>query len=76
MFVGLDEKTRQYRITNRGKSELDKVLDDSSTRDRFIGEFNRLLVPESTVYVNNNDNLENTIQNTYQKIKRYQDRLY
>lgn len=39
VFVSLDENIRQQRITARGKSVLDRVLDDSETRARFLTEF-------------------------------------
>ncbi|MBC9114603.1 hypothetical protein [Stenotrophomonas maltophilia] len=42
LFVNIEESTRQHRITVRGKSELDKSLDDDGTRNRFIAEFRRL----------------------------------
>ena len=41
IFVNIDESVRQNRITVRGKSGLDKVLDDEDTRNRFLMEFNR-----------------------------------
>ena len=41
IFVNIDESVRQNRITVRGKSGLDKVLDDEDTRNRFLTEFNR-----------------------------------
>lgn len=70
LFVSLDEKIRQQRITDRGKSVLDKVLDDDNKRKMFIKEFENLL-PEETLFINNNgDNIENTIQETYFSIKK------
>lgn len=74
LFVGIDEKVRQYRTTNRGKSELDKVLDDSDIRNKFLIEFENLLVPESIIYVNNDEDLETTISSTYQKIKEFKEK--
>ena len=71
LFVGLDEQVRQYRISNRGKSVLDKVLDDDSTRGKFLREFDRLLIPESTIYVDNNASIDNVVEDTYQKIKTF-----
>ena len=41
IFVNIDESVRQSRITVRGKSGLDKVLDDQDTRNQFLMEFNR-----------------------------------
>lgn len=42
IFINIDESVRQDRITVRGKSDLDKVLDDNSIRNRFLAEFQRL----------------------------------
>lgn len=42
IYVKLDEKIRQKRITRRGKSELDQVLDDEKTRNAFLKEFRKL----------------------------------
>lgn len=39
IFVSLDEESRQKRITNRGKSLLDYVLDKEQTRKAFLNEF-------------------------------------
>ena len=41
LFINIDESVRQNRITTRGKSDLDRVLDDDVTRGRFMAEFNR-----------------------------------
>jgi len=41
IFVNIAEHVRQNRITIRGKSGLDKVLDDENTRTQFLMEFNR-----------------------------------
>ena len=41
LFVTIDEGVRQDRITRRGKSDLDKVLDDPVQRARFLKEFER-----------------------------------
>lgn len=41
LFISIDESVRQDRITVRGKSDLDKVLDNHDTRGRFLAEFNR-----------------------------------
>ena len=72
LFIGLKEEERQYRISNRGKSTLDEVLDDDDTRNKFLIEFDKLLIPEKTIYVNNNGNdINQIISDTYQKIKKY-----
>ena len=41
LFVSVEEEKRQKRITARGKSILDKVLDDDVTREKFIKEFEK-----------------------------------
>ena len=41
LFITIDEEVRQDRISRRGKSDLDKVLDDSVQRARFLEEFAR-----------------------------------
>lgn len=41
LFVTIDEGVRQDRISRRGKSDLDKVLDDPVQRARFLEEFER-----------------------------------
>lgn len=40
-FVKIAESIRQDRITIRGKSGLDRALDDNRIRERFLSEFNR-----------------------------------
>ncbi len=74
LFVGLEENQRQFRITNRGKSELDFVLDNDQKRNLFLNEFHQLLDPEATIYIKNDDLLENVAVDTYQKIKCFQNR--
>lgn len=69
LFVTIDEETRQKRITDRGKSILDKVLDDDGIRKRFLDEFKELLNPDTTIYVNNNDeDIYATARDAYQKV--------
>ena len=69
LFVYTEESIRQGRITNRGKSELDKVLDDNNKRLRFLEEFKELLIMEKTIIVDNTSlNFNETIENTYSKI--------
>lgn len=60
-FVNIDESVRQDRITVRGKSGLDKVLDDPETRGRFLTEFNRY-AEEFHVIDNSTDNLQDAVQ--------------
>lgn len=61
IFVNIDEFVRQERITTRGKSDLDKVLDDHETRDRFLVEFNRY-ADQLHVVENSTNNLEDTAE--------------
>lgn len=53
LFVCLDENERQKRISARGKSVLDKVLDNPDCRRRFAAGFEELL--EDCVKVSNNE---------------------
>jgi thymidylate kinase len=62
IFVHIDESIRQDRITIRGKSGLDKVLDDHNTRSRFLAEFNRYADQFHVV-----DNSTNDLQDAVQK---------
>ena len=72
LFVHLNEEERQRRITSRGKTELDKVLDDDLKRKKFLEEFRNNLDSTSTIYVDNSDeNIEQTVQKTYKKILDY-----
>lgn len=69
IFVSLDEKVRQTRITNRGKSILDKVLDDDETRNKFLEQF-KILLPADTIFVDNSLPLEENIEAIYLEIKK------
>lgn len=69
LFIILDENIRQSRISERGKSVLDKVLDDDVIRQKFLEEFKRNLDPETTIYVSNNGNdIYDTTLKAHQKI--------
>lgn len=61
LFVNIDESVRQGRITVRGKSGLDKVLDDHSIRGRFLAEFNRYS-DHFHVVDNSTDELQDAVQ--------------
>lgn len=61
LFVNIDESIRQDRITVRGKSGLDKVLDDHSIRSRFLAEFNRYS-DHFHVVDNSTDDLQDAVQ--------------
>lgn len=71
IFVGLDESIRQERITKRGKSVLDKVLDDNNTRKSFLDKFSLLLDPKSTIYFDNaTNNLDVELKKVYEQYFR------
>ena len=71
LFIHTNEDIRERRISDRGKSELDKVLDDIEKRKRFLLEYKRLLT-DDTIYVDNSStDLNQTIEYTYNKIKVY-----
>ncbi len=68
IFVSLDEKIRQERISKRGKSVLDKLLDDDDRRSKFLKEFNTLLPSENTIYIDNGISLiDDELKNIYLK---------
>ena len=70
LFITLNEDKRTERINARGKSNLDKVLDDDITRLKFLNEFNKLLDPQKTIYIDNSkDNYYETTKKVYTKIK-------
>lgn len=71
IFVGIDENIRQERITKRGKSILDKVLDNSEKRTGFLDGFENLLDPTNTIYFNNNSEtcFTEQILKLYNKLK-------
>lgn len=71
LFLKVDEKERQSRISKRGKDDLDKVLDDYEKRKRFLEEYDNLLLPEKTIIVENSENPEIVAEKAYQKIKKY-----
>ena len=72
IFVELDEKIRQERISKRGKSELDKVLDDENKRMMFLKQFNKLLDKSSTIYVKNDkSDISITVEKLYEQVKKY-----
>ena len=71
IYIKLKEEIRQKRIEERGKSQLDKLLDDSKTRDSFNEMFSKFLDVNSTVYFDNSSsNIEENVTDLFQKIKR------
>lgn len=72
IFITLDESIREYRISNRGKSCLDKVLDDNDIRNKFLIQFENLLEKDRTIYVDNgNYDLNTIVDDTYEEIKQF-----
>ncbi len=70
LFIQTDEEIREQRITNRGKSSLDKVLDDVKKRKQFLNEYKKYLT-EDTLYIDNSmDNPDAVISATYDKIRK------
>lgn len=64
IFVKLDENIRQERITDRGKSELDKVLDDKHIRDRFLQEFSSFS-EKMILFDNGEQNIDDKVRNLF-----------
>ena len=69
IFIGIDENQRQKRISNRGNSTLDYVLDNDEKRNIFLQEFENLLIPEKTLYIDNTyDSIDDIALKTYKQI--------
>jgi thymidylate kinase len=62
LFISIDESVRQDRITSRGKSDLDKVLDNHDTRSRFLAEFQRF-ADQYYVIDNSTNDLQGAVLN-------------
>lgn len=62
IFVNIDEPIRQKRITLRGKSTLDKVLDNATIRDRFLAEFQRF-ADQYHLIDNSSNDLQEAVRN-------------
>lgn len=58
-FVGINEDVRQNRISARGKSDLDKVLDDEKKRSLFLAEFNKF--KEDLVFIENSGTINELV---------------
>lgn len=61
LFININESVRQDRITLRGKSDLDKVLDNHDTRGRFLSEFQRF-ADQYHVIDNSTNDLQDAVQ--------------
>ena len=70
LFVQVDESIREARITSRGKSSLDKVLDDIEKRKNFLKEYKRYLTKDSLYIDNSIDNPNSVILSAYEKIRK------
>ncbi len=64
IFVKVDEHIRQTRITERGKSILDKTLDDSQTRTKFLEEFSKFS-QQFIIFDNTSSDLQNNLLSFY-----------
>lgn len=72
IFVKLNEEIRQKRITERGKSILDKVLDDSKKREQFNKKFDYFLSLENgpiIVFNNNSTDIQKSVKELFETIK-------
>ena len=72
IFVKLNEEIRQKRITERGKSILDKVLDDSKKREEFNRKFDYFLSLENgpiIVFNNNSTDIQKSVKELFETIK-------
>ena len=71
IFIGLNEQVRQERITKRGKSVLDKVLDNNEKREAFLKSFEKNLPKNKTIYFDNgNDNVTENVRQLFEEINR------
>lgn len=71
IFIGLNEQARQERISKRGKSILDKVLDDDEKREAFLKCFEKNLPRNDTIYFDNGDvNVTENVKELFKEIDR------
>ncbi len=76
IFVSANEEIRERRISERGKSILDKILDDTRTRDSFLEKFDKLLDKNRTIFFDNTDeNIELNIMKLYRQILRKESKI-
>ncbi len=68
LFVSVSENIRQERLEKRGKDSLDKILDIEHKRLEFISEFKSNLIPSETIYVSNDGDLDDTVNEIFDKI--------
>lgn len=67
----VNEDERQKRLFIRGKDSLDKTLDDEQIRNKFLKEFNQLLDPNKTIYVDNNKDINIVAEETLKRIYEF-----
>ena len=71
VYIMADEDVRERRITKRGKSELDRVLDNDKIRKSFLEHFNSALDSKSTYYFDNTgEDIDKEVEKLYQYIKK------
>ncbi|EJD6411165.1 dTMP kinase [Providencia rettgeri] len=68
LFIDINEEVRQQRITERGKSTLDKTLDDTDFRVRFKSQFERL--SSHYTVIDNSSTLEACLSSAKQHIHK------
>lgn len=66
IFVSLEEEVRQKRITQRGKSLLDHVLDQDHIRQQFLKEYNNQ-IQDAIVFDNGCSNVDEKLAQLYHK---------
>lgn len=71
VFVSIEETIRQHRIIERGKSELDKVLDNDYKRMAFLREFEKTLDNSKTYYFDNSSSSKETLEEKVDKLYTY-----
>ncbi len=71
IFMQVNEDERQKRLFIRGKDSLDKTLDDEQIRNKFLKEFNQLLDPNKTIYVDNNKDINIVAEETLKRIYEF-----
>ena len=68
LFLNVNETERQKRLSERGKDSLDVVLDDVEKRKKFLEEYNKLLITEKNIFLNNDADADAVADKAYKKI--------
>lgn len=71
IFVRLNEEERQRRLLVRGKDTLDGRLDNSNLRDKFLEEYEKVLDPKKTIYIDNDKDLDKVVIEVKNKIDEF-----